>query len=112
MGKKAANGAWLIAQHADHDIRFQKTCLKLLQVATVNPQNIAYLTDRVLVNQQKPQMNGTQFHLNSLGKLAPWPIQDSKNLSKRRRAMNLKSFKSYWTEFKTKQKTLQKEKRR
>jgi len=32
-GKEASNAAWVIAQHADHDISFQKLCLSLLKQA-------------------------------------------------------------------------------
>jgi len=57
VGKKASQGAWLIAQHADHDLKFQKKCLKLLaeklKIKKVEPRNFAYLTDRVLVNSRQ-----------------------------------------------------------
>jgi hypothetical protein len=64
VGVEASIDAWLIAQHADHDIAFQKECLALLKVlppGAVSPHNIAYLEDRILVAEHKPQIYGTQF---------------------------------------------------
>src|SRR3989338_703283 len=31
VGEKAADAAWLIAQHADHDVKFQEKCLCLIK---------------------------------------------------------------------------------
>ncbi|PCI18997.1 hypothetical protein COB64_04490 [Candidatus Wolfebacteria bacterium] len=33
VGWHAANKAWLLVQHADHDVEFQKKCLKLMKEA-------------------------------------------------------------------------------
>jgi hypothetical protein len=30
VGEKASKNAWLLVQHADHDVEFQKKCLKLM----------------------------------------------------------------------------------
>lgn len=63
VGREAAEAAWLIAQHADADPAFQRRCLELMQAlprGEVDPRNLAYLTDRVLVAEGKPQIYGTQ----------------------------------------------------
>lgn len=101
VGKKASQGAWLIAQHADKDLKFQRLCLKLitekLKEQKVDPQNFAYLTDRVLVNSGKKQIYGTQFYFNKITKkFGPRPIKDKKDLFKRRRKMKLGSFVAYY----------------
>ena len=61
----AADAAWLMAQHAIHDPEFQRECLGLLEAAVwqgeASPRNLAYLTDRVLVHEGRPQRYGTQF---------------------------------------------------
>jgi hypothetical protein len=53
-----------LIQHADRDIKFQKKYLKLLKEAANNNQahlqNVAYLTDRILVAEKKKQRFGTQ----------------------------------------------------
>jgi hypothetical protein len=48
----------------DTDLEFQRKCLALMQeafsVGEVRPRDYAYLTDRVLTHEGKPQMYGTQ----------------------------------------------------
>ena len=99
VGKKASRCAWLIAQHADHDVRFQEYCLKLLekkmQSGKIEAKYIPYLTDRVLVNLGKSQLYGTQFYLNKFNKLVPRPIKNVRELAQRRRKFKLESFAKY-----------------
>lgn len=99
VGKKASMDAWLIAQHADHDIKFQKLCLKLmeekLKEKKIEPQYYPYLKDRILVNSSKPQIFGTQFYRHKIKGLIPRPIKDRKNLDKRRKKFKLDPFKKY-----------------
>lgn len=97
VGGEASNDAWLIAQHADHDLPFQKECLALLKAlppGEVSPHNIAYLEDRILVAEHKPQMYGTQFQ--GTGKdLKPQPIEDEIHIDERRKAMQLGTLAEY-----------------
>lgn len=99
VGRRASNNAWLIIQHADFDLAFQQKCLILLRKVAkdkrVSPENLAYLTDRVLVNKGKSQIYGTQFYTTKSGKLLPRPIKNVSNIDKRRAALNLSNFKSY-----------------
>lgn len=101
VGKRASHAAWLLVQHADHDVRFQKRCLTLLKKEYIkNPKNIqkqeiAYLTDRVRVNERKKQIFGTQFYIDAKGLFKPRPIFDKVNLSRRRKEYNLGSFRKY-----------------
>jgi hypothetical protein len=110
VGKEASKGAWLIAQHADHDVKFQEYCLNLtkekLKDNKIEPQYFAYLTDRVLVNQNKPQLYGTQFYLNKKGQLVPRPIKNKKKLSSRRKKFKLEPFTKYKTRLLRRQKLL------
>ncbi len=93
--------AWLLVQHADHDVVFQRACLKLIEQAAKNGQahnsDVAYLTDRVLVNEGKPQLYGTQFHVVK-GVRQPRPLHDPENVDRRRKSMDLSTIKEY-TEF-------------
>src|SRR5207244_6160203 len=65
VGAEAANAAWLLVQHADRDPAFQRECLSLMEAAVAagdaSPADLAYLTDRVLRAEGKPQRYGTQF---------------------------------------------------
>src|SRR5262249_43917540 len=56
VGKKGAQNAWLLVQHADLDRPFQKKCLELIRKmprGEVDPENIAYLVDRVAAGEGK-----------------------------------------------------------
>ena len=98
VGKKASRSAWLIIQHADHDVRFQKKCLTLMrQIYRLNPQsisreNIAFLTDRILINTKQKQLFGTQFYVDKKGTFTYRPIKDFKTLSKRRKKYGVPPF--------------------
>ena len=65
VGQEAAQGAFLIVQHADHDVEFQAECLPMLERAAERGEiprwQFAYLTDRVRVKQKRPQLYGTQY---------------------------------------------------
>lgn len=63
VGKQAELAAWLIAQHSDFDVVFQEECLTLMKNLPQNQDrniHIQYLTDRILVNQDKKQIYSTQ----------------------------------------------------
>jgi len=98
VGTDGANAAWLLVQHADHDLPFQKECLVLLRSAVnkgeATGQQLAYLTDRVLVGEKKKQVYGTQFRMVN-GKLEPCPIEDETNVDKRRKESGLSSLADY-----------------
>jgi hypothetical protein len=97
VGVEASNDAWLIVQHADHDRVFQKECLRILRrlpKSDISMHNIAYLEDRLLVAEQKPQVYGTQFQ--GTGKdLKPQPIRDEAHVDQRRKAVGLNSIVEY-----------------
>ncbi len=100
VGVKGELAAWLIAQHADFDIKFQKSCLKYMTASIPSNSNnyklIAYLTDRILVNEGKRQLYGTQFHM-SKDKLIPQPIKSISLLDKRRQKYRLGQMDRYAT---------------
>lgn len=94
VGKAGSSNAWLLVQHADHDLDFQKKCLELMKLEAegeVSKRDIAYLEDRILTGQGMPQSYGTQFYTNSDGQLVPLPIQDPDNVDKRRAVMGLET---------------------
>jgi len=93
-----AVAAWLLVQHADADVAFQKQCLELLkkavQQAEASADHLAYLTDRVLVADGKPQRYGTQFHTVN-GEQRPLPIEDEANVDARRKDVGLPPMAEY-----------------
>ena len=99
VGRNGARAAWLLTQHCDSDPRFQRHCLKLMKRAAEEGEAelryVAFLTDRVRVNANKPQLYGTQFRTNKRGRMAPRPIEDRRNLDKRRARMHLGRFAAY-----------------
>lgn len=95
VGDDGAAAAWLLVQHADADVAFQKQCLALLEKAAAagdaNPQNYAYLYDRVAVAEKRPQRYGTQFGPDR----EPQPIEDEANVDARRKAIGLGTMAEY-----------------
>jgi hypothetical protein len=98
VGKDGAHAAWLLVQHADKDRAFQKRCLQLLERAVQAKEatgvDLAYLTDRVRIGEDKKQVYGTQFREVD-GKMEPFPIEDEANVEKRRKEVGLGSLAEY-----------------
>jgi hypothetical protein len=92
VGEDGAHAAWLLAQHADSDPTFQRTCLDLVTQAAAcgeaSPVELAYLTDRVLLAEGKSQEYGTQF-TGREGRWVPRRLRDPENVDERRAAMGL-----------------------
>ncbi len=98
VGQKGSFQAWILVQHADHDIDFQEQYLGLMEKeseAEIDRRNIAYLQDRVAVNRNQPQLFGTQFFRDTDGNMKPRPIADPENLEKRRKEMGLEPFEAW-----------------
>ncbi|MEX0918350.1 MAG: DUF6624 domain-containing protein [Candidatus Paceibacterota bacterium] len=102
VGSKGASQAWLLVQHADHDLNFQLKCLELLKKAAkseeIDKKNLAFLTDRVLVHQKKKQIYGTQFKSLKTKTgltLKPFPIKSPQKLDQLRKSVGLGSFVAY-----------------
>ncbi len=109
FGVKADNQAWLIVQHADLEIQFQKDVLlileKLYPLKETKPSNYAYLYDRVACSsndptQQKLQRYGTQGKCVGPAKWEPHPMEDPENVDKRRAEMGLDTMAEYQLMFK------------
>ena len=95
VGTDGDGDAWLLVQHSDNDKAFQKHCLLLIEAAVKSgqskPSNFAYLTDRVLCSEHKPQIYGTQFTFkqDTQGNFIPQPIADPAHVDQRRASVNL-----------------------
>ena len=98
VGTEASHAAWLIVQHSDRDVKFQKKCLALMEPLVeknqVGKSDFAYLWDRVAVNGGKEQRYGTQIEKKD-GKWQPKPVEDPDNLDKRRSSVGLMPMSDY-----------------
>jgi hypothetical protein len=101
VGADGTRAAWLLVQHGDHAVAFQRTCLGLMtahkETGQVSRADIAYLMDRVHVNEGKRQVFGTQFHVVESVR-QPRPIREPERVDERRKSMGLSTLKEY-TEF-------------
>lgn len=92
VGKDGAQAAWLLAQHADFDRPFQEAVLLRMEAMApdgeVNPDNLAYLRDRVAHAKGEDQIYGTQGKCNG-DQWTPFPIRDLNNVDTRRSQMSL-----------------------
>ena len=102
VGTDGAHAAWLLAQHADADPAFQRQCLDLLTVAVeageARMRELAYLTDRVLLAEGKPQVYGTQVNRHG-GSWVPRDLGDPDGVDARRAAAGLGPLAEYLERF-------------
>jgi LSD1 subclass zinc finger protein len=92
VGEDGAHAAWLLAQHADQDPAFQRSCLDLMTEAVERGEatlgELAYLTDRVFLAEEKPQEYGIQMTGREEG-WVPRNLRDPETVDERRAAMSL-----------------------
>jgi hypothetical protein len=98
VGLKATQAAYMVIQHAGHDVDFQNDCLSmmvdLVEQGELPASYVALLTDRIRVFSNQPQVFGTQMRMarNELGVMVPTPtvpIEDPENLDERRALMGM-----------------------
>jgi hypothetical protein len=99
VGAKGESAAWLIMQHADLDSSgLQRRGLALMQAAPpgeVKQSEIAYLTDRVRVNANQPQLYGTQFGPLPDSGVVLRPIEDEAHVEERRARAGIEPLEDY-----------------
>ncbi len=97
VGRDGANAAFLIVQHANADLDFQKRCLGLMTTAPngqVALPDLALLTDRVRLAEGKKQLYGSQV-VQKDGRWIVRPTEGRENLDRRRATMGLPSMAEY-----------------
>jgi hypothetical protein len=98
VGEDGAHAAWLLAQHADRDPAFQRRCLDLMTEAVAadqaRRQDLAYLTDRVLLAEGQEQGYGTQVTRRG-GEYQPRKLRDPDGVDQRRAAVGLEALADY-----------------
>ncbi|MEM9066396.1 MAG: DUF6624 domain-containing protein [Planctomycetota bacterium] len=100
VGEQASHAFWLIVQHADHDPEFQDTVATAMTIAhqqgNADGKQLAYLTDRVRVNTDRPQLYGTQVqHDIETGKVSPRPLERPAEVDALRAEVGLEPLWSY-----------------
>ena len=98
VGVKGVGAAFLVIQHSP-DVAFKVKMLPYLKQSYLNGegvsgQQVALLTDRVLIAQGKKQIYGTQADVSE-GKVVFNPIEDETNVDIRREEMNMPSLDFY-----------------
>lgn len=93
VGKEANEATWLVIQHSIGQPVFMKKCAELLESAVsenkADPKYLAYLTDRIAVFEDKPQLYGTQFDWDEYGNLSPNLFDHVAKVNERRKAIGL-----------------------
>jgi hypothetical protein len=92
VGVKGVGAAFLVIQHSP-DVAFKVKMLPYLKQSYLNGegvsgQQVALLTDKVLIAQGKKQIYGTQADVSE-GKVVFSPIEDETNVDKRREEMKM-----------------------
>lgn len=88
VGKEGLDAFFIIVQHSDlkHQLKYFKPIKHLSKKGSLSKQNLALLTDRILVKQGKKQIYGSQLHFDEQEmKNKSYPIRNPKNVDKRRK---------------------------
>ncbi len=95
LGTEAADAAWLIIQHSISHPAFMRSCLALLteviDTGKGNALHHAYLSDRIAVFEDRPQLFGTQYDWDETGRLSPKCMDDLTKVNQRRTSIGLPS---------------------
>lgn len=90
---------WILVQHADHDVEFQKQVLPILEklypLKETNPANYGYLYDRIAVNEKRLQRYGTQGMCVGKNEWEPKPMENPAQVDERRATLGLSTMAEY-----------------
>jgi hypothetical protein len=97
VGERASTAVFLVIQHSDS--LTQLTCLPLMrtavQLGAARAEDLALLEDRILTEQGKPQIYGSQVRMDTTGKASFFPILDEVNVNRRRATVGLGPLEDY-----------------
>jgi hypothetical protein len=100
--RKDSHRAWLLAQHADSDVAFQRLAKGLLEASVkagiAAPRDLAYLADRIAANEGRPQEYGTQWSQPDRCQLVLDGVDNRELVNRRRLAIGLQSLEEYEAE--------------
>jgi len=99
VGNDAAQGPWLVVQHADKDHAWQRHALALMEALVpgneVRKTDVAYLRDRLDIADGGTQRYGTQGRCVAKHVWQPFEITDAEHLEERRKAMDMMTEEAY-----------------
>ena len=98
VGSAAEHAAWLLVQHATHDLAFAKRALALMRQqppGEVCPKHIAYLEDRIETLEGRPQRFGTQLRRGASGAWETLPLADEAQVDELRASVGLGTLRDY-----------------
>jgi hypothetical protein len=97
VGERASMAVFLVLQHADSGIHatYVPIMRAAVQRGAARPEDLALMEDRLLTEQGKPQLYGSQVRMDSTGKAAFFPIADEPDVDKRRASVGLEPLESY-----------------
>lgn len=98
VGRDGVEAAFFIVQHADRDPGFQREMLPLVERShesgDLSGQEVALVTDRVLVNAGEPQRYGTQAEIVE-GEVVVKPIENPEEVDELRAEMGMPPLEVY-----------------
>jgi hypothetical protein len=97
VGERASMAIFLVIQHSDSltQVTWLPAMRTAVQQGKARAEDLALLEDRVLTEQGKGQLYGSQVKQGPDGKAAFFPIQDEPNVNKRRAAVGLGPLEEY-----------------
>lgn len=98
IGQQGNLTLFLVIQHADSltQVTYLPVMRKAVEKGKAAPRDLALLEDRVLMNQHKMQIYGSQLRTNDkTGKYEFYPIEDEPNVNKRRAGVGLGPLEEY-----------------
>ena len=104
IGHHGNKTIFIVIQHADHatQMKYLPIMREAVKLRKANGSDLAYLEDRVAIDQGKKQIYGTQIHTNQSGKDSILPIDDEINVDVRREALGMEPLEIYALSFKIK----------
>jgi hypothetical protein len=106
VGATASNAVYLVLHHRNMPVEERKKYLSIMRTAVkqgkISKVYLAYFEDRTLLESGKKQKYGTQLksiYRNGVSsKPELQPVEEPKNLNKRRKKMGLGSIEEYFKE--------------
>jgi hypothetical protein len=98
IGPGGSSALWTIIQHSDLDVqqKYLPVMRDAVQHSRASASDLAYLEDRVALQEGRKQIYGTQFQLNTKTNTYSFaPIEDELNVDKRRAAVGLEPLEDY-----------------
>jgi hypothetical protein len=91
IGNTASRFAFLMLQHSSYDVRkkYYKTIKFAMEKNHLEKRYFAMYLDRLLIDEGKKQLYGTQMQKSTDGKLVLFPVKRKFNMNRRRLRLGL-----------------------